>query len=30
MKQSGYGKDKGHHAMEKFCEYKNTWIELSA
>lgn len=29
MKQSGYGKDKSHHALEKFCEYKSTWIELS-
>ncbi len=29
FKQSGYGKDKAHHALEKFCEYKNTWIELS-
>jgi len=30
FKQSGYGKDKAHHALEKFCEYKNTWIELSS
>ena len=29
FRQSGYGKDKAHHALEKFCEYKNTWIELS-
>ena len=29
FKQSGYGKDKAHHALEKFCDYKSTWIELS-
>ena len=29
FKQSGYGKDKARHALEKFCEYKSTWIELS-
>ena len=29
FEQSGYGKDKARHAHEKFCEYKNTWIQLS-
>lgn len=29
FRQSGYGKGKAHHAPERFCEYKNTWIELS-
>lgn len=30
FKLSGNGKDKSHHALEKYCEYKNVWIELSA
>ena len=30
FKLSGNGKDKSHHSLEKYCEYKNVWIELSA
>ena len=29
FRQSGYGNDMAHHAPERFCKYKNTWIELS-
>jgi 4-guanidinobutyraldehyde dehydrogenase/NAD-dependent aldehyde dehydrogenase len=28
-KQSGFGRDKSLHALDKYCELKSTWIELS-
>lgn len=28
MKQSGNGRDRSHHALEKYTELKSTWIEL--
>ena len=28
MKQSGNGRDKSAHAMEKYTELKTTWIQL--
>lgn len=28
-KQSGFGRDKSIHAIDKYCELKTTWIELS-
>ena len=29
VKQSGHGRDKSLHAMDKFTDLKTTWIELS-
>ena len=29
MKQSGHGRDKSFHALDKFLELKTTWIDLS-
>ncbi|MCZ6721363.1 MAG: aldehyde dehydrogenase family protein, partial [Proteobacteria bacterium] len=28
-KESGFGRDKSLHAIDKYCELKTTWIELS-
>jgi len=28
-KQSGNGRDKSHHALDKYTEIKATWIDLS-
>jgi len=28
-KQSGFGRDKSLHALDKYCQLKTTWIELS-
>ena len=28
-KQSGFGRDKSLHALDKYCELKSTWVELS-
>ncbi len=27
-KQSGFGRDKSLHAIDKYCELKTTWVEL--
>ena len=29
VKQSGFGRDKSLHALDKFTDLKTTWIELS-
>jgi gamma-glutamyl-gamma-aminobutyraldehyde dehydrogenase len=29
VKQSGHGRDKSLHAMDKFTDLKTTWIEIS-
>jgi gamma-glutamyl-gamma-aminobutyraldehyde dehydrogenase/4-guanidinobutyraldehyde dehydrogenase/NAD-dependent aldehyde dehydrogenase len=29
FKQSGFGRDKSLHAMEKYTEVKTVWIDLS-
>ena len=29
FKQSGFGRDKSLHALEKYCDLKTTWIHLS-